>query len=138
MRFLTVDTFIKEILEANPKAKDVYIAYLIEDAKDDNFGKQTTYPLLIVISNKEEKKIMKYEDIIDFFEGAIGITLSKPRITTKGVACYKISTTIEHSEKFNIDFFPRKSIDVSNNVIKLIKDTKKEITEREAPEILDI
>ena len=138
MRFLTVDNFIKEILEIYPKTTDVYVAYDTLDSKDDMFGKKTSYPLLIVLLNGDTKKVMKYEEIIDFFEGTIALTLSKPRIITKGIACYRISTTMEHSEKFNIDFFPRRSIEVSNNVVELIKNTKNELAEKEAPEVLDI
>ena len=138
MRFLTVDNFIKEILEIYPKTTDVYVAYDTLDSKDDMFGKKTSYPLLIVLLNGDTKKVMKYEEIIDFFEGKIALTLSKPRIITKGIACYKISTTMEHSEKFNIDFFPRKSVEVSDNVFNLIKNTKKEYAKMVVPEVLDI
>ena len=138
MRFLTVDSFIKEIVEKYPKASDVYVSYIVDDSKDDQFGKQTTYPLLIVVMDKDDKIVLTYDNIVELFDAGIGLTLSKPRIITKGIACYKISTKMEHSEKFGIDFFPRKSIAVSDNVIKTIKETKKEIVDRATPEVLDI
>lgn len=138
MRFLTVDTFIKEIIEMFPKAEDVYVSYIVKDAKDDQFGKHTSYPLLMVIIDKGDKKVFTYDKIVELFDGSIGITFTKPRIITEGIACYKISTKMEHSEKFDVDFFPRKSIAVSDNVIKTIKETKKDMIEKATPEILDI
>ena len=138
MRFLTVDSIIKEIMEAYPKAKDVYVSFIQADSKPDQFGKLTTYPMLLVIQEPNKKTVLKYDDIVNMFEDSIGLTLSKPNLTTEGIACCKISTTPEHSTKFDIDFFPRKYIAVSHNVATTIYESKKTIDERAAPEILDI
>ena len=138
MRFLTVDTIIKEIIESYTNAKDVYVSYILEDAKPDQFGKLTTYPMLLVIQEPGKKTVLKYEEMVDLFEDSIGLTLFKPNIITEGIACCKISTTPEHSHKFGIDFFPRKHIAVSENVVKTIYETKKNIKVRSIPEVLDI
>ena len=68
MRFLTVDSIIKEIMEAYPKAKDVYVSFIQADSKPDQFGKLTTYPMLLVIQEPNKKTVLKYDDIVNMFE----------------------------------------------------------------------
>ena len=138
MRFLTVDSIIKEIMETYTNAKDVYVSFILEDAKSDQFGRLTTYPMLLVIQEPGKKTVLKYEEMVDMFEDSIGLTLPKPHIITEGISCCKISTSPEHSMKLGIDFFPRKYIAVSDNVVKTIYETKKNIKVRSTPEVLDI
>ena len=138
MRFYTVDSLIREIMERYENATDVYISYIADDAKADQFGKLTTYPMLMVMRQQDSKTVFNYDDIVDMFEDSIGLTLFKPNIITEGIACCKISTKPERSLKFGIDFFPRKYIAVSDKVVRLIKDTKKALKEKATPEVLDI
>lgn len=138
MRFLTVDSFVKRILETSPKAADIYVNYIVEDAREDLYGKLTVYPMLLVVAFEGSKIVVPYKEIIDIFEDTIGLTLSKPKIECSGIACCKISTKPEHSEKFDSDFYPRKYILVTENVVNTVNDIKKNIVEKAAPEVLDI
>ena len=138
MRFLTVDTFIKEVVHEFPNARDVYVAYIVDDSISNPYGKQTTYPMMLVVTEPLNKTVLLYNEIVELFDDSLGLTLSKPSIITKGVACCKISTKTEHSSKFDIDFYPRKYVAVSEKVIKAVNQSKEALVERNTPEVLDI
>ena len=138
MKFLTVDTFIKEVVHEFPNARDVYVTYIVDDSISNPYGKQTTYPMMLVITEPLNKTVLLYNDIVELFEDSLGLTLPKPNIITEGIACCKISTKPEHSAKFDLDFFPRKHVAVSEKVVKTVNELKEALKERQTPEVLDI
>ena len=138
MKYFTVESFVREALPIFKQAEDIYIVFMAEDAKPDRFNKYNAHPLLFVVKYKGKSQIYEHDEICEMFEDTISISVSKPSNITEGVACLKIGTSYEYSEKLECEFHPRKYIAVSNNVIDRVVKINSELVEKAKPEVLDI
>lgn len=138
MKFFSVNQFVETVMTIDPTAKEVLVAYLIRDAKEDKFGKVTAFPLYIIIKHENDVLKWTYDDILDNFEDSIGLTLGKETTSTNGVALCQISTEEKFSPKYGVNYHPRTYLTPGPNMIKEVNKIANKRKEASRAQTFDI
>ena len=138
MKYMSVTQFVEETNKTTHDISKINIVYNVNNAKQDQFGKLTCTPLIIVLTkNNGEKEILDFNMILERYGEQIKVSLPKPNIEVNGFANMQISTTTFYSEKFNNCYYPKTYATLSQNVVRKAKESQKQQQQHEEGEMLD-
>ena len=139
MKFLSVNNFVNATIKIEDKAVQINVVFSTKDAVEDKFGKINAIPLLIVITNDDNNKVVwDYDSTLEKYEDDIKISLPKCDKSKNGYANMQISTIATYSEKFQTYFYKKQYGDLTNKVIAKAKDSQEQKRKHDQADVLDI